>query len=718
MVGGSILTIDIKLIPYTRFSRTYFVDATSLESLDSAFQSIGADAHLPTSKSSLHWLSSSKEEWLILFDNADDPSIDLREYIPSCSHGNIIITSRNPGMRKHAPQSHYHIGGLDPEEAMTLLLQSSMLSPDNDDQQYATSLLQVLEHLALAIVQAGAFISESPGLTFKGYLEMYRTNQAKLLLGYAGQKVDSYKWTVYTTWQISFQKLEQQSSIAAQLFMICAFWHHESIPKALFQNAVVGAGDYKMLPLGWEEAVKVVNTFCDADGSWNDLKFQEAINKLNSFSLISYFKDQFSLHPLVRSWAQYDCQQRSLKIKQVSGYMLGLAVRDKEGSNEYLMRKVCAPHIKAWHGHQSNADVLDFQLGIKLSKVYRERGWWTDKEKLDTEVLEHTEKSFREDHPFTLTSMANLASTYWNQGRWSEAEQLHSKVMDKRKAVLGKDHPDTLSSMSNLALTYQDQGRWSEAELLHSRVMEKRKVVLGENHPDTLISMNNLAITYQDQGRWSEAKQLHSIVMEKRKVVLGEDHPSTLISMDNLALIYQKQGRWIEAEQLHSKVMDKKKVVLGEDHPSTLSSMDHLALVYQDQGRWIEAEQLHSKVMDQRKVVLGEDHPSTLISMNNLALVYQKQCRWIEAEQLHLQEMAKSKAVLGEDHPSTLISMDNLEVTYQNQGRWSEAELLHSKVIEKRKAVLWEDHPDTLRNLNKHIRTKAGGQRQSSCTLQ
>ena len=213
-----------------------------------------------------------------------------------------------------------------------------MLNPNNDDQQYTGSLLEVLEYLALAIVQAGAFICESPGLTFKGYLEMYKTNQARLLLEYSGQKVDSYKWTVYTTWQISFQKLEQQSSIAAQLFMICAFWHHKSIPKALFQNAVIGAGDYRVLPLGWDEAVKVVDAFCEADGSWNDLRFQEAINKLNSFSLItSYFEDQLSLHPLVQSWAQYDCQQKSLRINNLSGYMLGLAVRDKEGSNEYLI---------------------------------------------------------------------------------------------------------------------------------------------------------------------------------------------------------------------------------------------------------------------------------------------------------------------------------------------------------------------------------------------
>jgi hypothetical protein len=29
-----------------------------------------------------------------------------------------------------------------------------------------------------------------------------------------------------------------------------------------------------------------------------------------------------------------------------------------------------------------------------------------------------------EEHPATLTSMANLAATYWRQGQWNEAEEL------------------------------------------------------------------------------------------------------------------------------------------------------------------------------------------------------------------------------------------------------------------------------------------------------
>ncbi len=62
------------------------------------------------------------------------------------------------------------------------------------------------------------------------------------------------------------------------------------------------------------------------------------------------------------------------------------------------------------------------------------------------------------DHPDTLTSMANLASTYWNQGRWEEAETLEVQVMETRKTKLGADHPDTLTSMANLASTYQKPG--------------------------------------------------------------------------------------------------------------------------------------------------------------------------------------------------------------------------------------------------------------------
>src|SRR5438045_4448382 len=83
------------------------------------------------------------------------------------------------------------------------------------------------------------------------------------------------------------------------------------------------------------------------------------------------------------------------------------------------------------------------------------------------------------EHPDTLMSMANLASTYMNQGRWKEAEQLEVEVLEARKKVLGTEHQDTLLSMNNLASTYSDQSRWKEAEQLQVDVLETSKKLLG-----------------------------------------------------------------------------------------------------------------------------------------------------------------------------------------------------------------------------------------------
>jgi hypothetical protein len=91
-----------------------------------------------------------------------------------------------------------------------------------------------------------------------------------------------------------------------------------------------------------------------------------------------------------------------------------------------------------------------------------------------------TKKLLGAEHPDTLRSMGNLASTYRNQGRWNEAEQLEIQVLDMRKKLLGAEHPDTLQSMANLASTYWNQGRWNEAEQLELDVTNV-KIRIGSN---------------------------------------------------------------------------------------------------------------------------------------------------------------------------------------------------------------------------------------------
>ena len=67
--------------------------------------------------------------------------------------------------------------------------------------------------------------------------------------------------------------------------------------------------------------------------------------------------------------------------------------------------------------------------------------------------------------------------------------------MDIRKKLLGPEHPSTLNSMGNLASTYRYQGKWNEAEQLEAQVMDLSKKLLGPDwHPHALnmMSIGNL----------------------------------------------------------------------------------------------------------------------------------------------------------------------------------------------------------------------------------
>ena len=67
------------------------------------------------------------------------------------------------------------------------------------------------------------------------------------------------------------------------------------------------------------------------------------------------------------------------------------------------------------------------------------------------------------------------------------------KVMETRRRVLGEEHPSSLSSMNDLASTYSKQGPWTEAVNLIAECVQLRNRVLGTEHPHALSSAARLA---------------------------------------------------------------------------------------------------------------------------------------------------------------------------------------------------------------------------------
>jgi tetratricopeptide (TPR) repeat protein len=387
----------------------------------------------------------------------------------------------------------------------------------------------------------------------------------KLLQEHGRQRADGYEWTVYTTWQISFEKL---SSKAASFLQLCAFMHHDGISEEIFRTAT--ATTFENIP---SSATDFLCNFQNGN-QWDTARFLDVTNKLRKYSLIDFdhVNKVFSIHPLVHTWMR-DANTNGEITWTLTGSILAMSVNWEDGLDDQMFRRTLLPHVEMvlW-GHS----FTDAEVSARLWLVYFESGHWKEAEKLAVQVMETRKRVLGAEHLDTLTSIANLASTYRNQGRWKEAEQLEVQVMEMRKRVLGAEHPDTLTSMANLASTYSDQGQWKEAEGLEVQVMEMRKRVLGAEHLDTLTSMGNLALTYWNQERWKEAEGLEVQVMETRKRVLGVEHPDTLTIMANLALTYRKQGQWKEAEGLEVLVVEMRKRVLGAEHPDTLTSMANL----------------------------------------------------------------------------------------------------------------------------------------------
>jgi tetratricopeptide (TPR) repeat protein len=700
-VGKTQLALELVYRVSTKYKHcsVIWIPATNEESLEQAYLDIAKQLGISgyeNDKADVkklvqsHLSDESVAQWLLVFDNADDIGLwtdtsrqgskRLIDYLPQNKRGSIIFTTRDKKTAvKLAPRGIVEVPEMD-ETVGKQLLQKCLIDQDLiNNQADVTALLVQLTYLPLAIIQATAYINEN-GISLGDYLSLLAEKEEEVIDLLSEEFMDEGRYRdvknpVATTWLISFEQIHHRDPLAADYLSFMACVDPKDIP-------------WSLLPPGQSRKMEI-----------------EAIGTLKAYSFITNRSENLAvdIHRLVHLTTRNWLREKGRLLDWTSRVIVRLAelLADSGNHNRVVWRSYL-PHVYYMLG----PDLVNKDIEDKIELLWRYGiclyldGRYNEAEGPFKQVMETRMRVLGEDHPDTLTSMANLASTYRNQGRWRESESLGVQVMETSMSVLGEDHPDTLASMANLASTYRNQGRWRESESLGVQVMETSMRVLGEDHPDTLTIMANLASTYWNQGRWREAESLGVQVMETSMRVLGEEHPHTLTSMANLASTYRNQGRWREAESLGVQVMETSMRVLGEDHPDTLAIMANLASTYRNQGRWREAESLELQVMETRIRVLGEQHPHTLTSMANLASTYRNQGRWGESEDLQTRELEICSRVLGEEHPHTLTSMANLASIRNSQGRHADALALIWQCFHLRQQVLGPDHPYTKSTLS------------------
>jgi tetratricopeptide (TPR) repeat protein len=709
-----------------RFWKVLWIDSTSAETIELSLQEVAGDPEVQVSgvdhsaQSVLQWLSHIEHDWLLIFDNADgDPRV-VAKYMPTGNRGNIMFTSRNPGIggSNITRETSIKVEDMGKEDAISLLLKSAWLDESSPEMRYAAdSVVNALCFFPLAIDQAGAAI-RSGLCTLDDYLTMYSEHRQRLMSHSSYEGASNYGRAAYATWDLSFAAIEARTagsdSIDAEaaksaiaILQTFAFLHHDNITEEIVKRAAEAPRKSEYETNLEDPARQASYDFLcpllrqGKDGSWDPLFFRDGIRVLLSFSFIrqSVAHHAYSVHPLVHFWSHDrmpmgEQQSRCL----AANILLSLSITFEFATEDYAFRRTITPHIKASY--------IDSQVQIsipyhddqytKFGLVLWENRFLEDAEKLQVQVMETRIHILGVEHPDTLGSMNALALTYYQQKRLKEAEKLQVQVMEMSSQIFGAEHPNTLISMGNLASTYRSHKQWKEATKLQVQVMEMMSHMLGAEHPDTLKSMGNLASTYRSQKQWKEAEKLEVQVMEMRNQILGAKHPDTLISMKNLGLIYHKQNRWKEAEKLQMQVIKMMSHILGAEHPDTLKSMGNLASTYRSQKQWEEAERLQVQVIEMMSQILGAEHPDTLTSMTNLAGTYWDQGWLEEAEKLDIQVMETRMHIFGVEHPSTLTSMVNLAHTWRSQRRDEEAITLLQRAVILRIETLGQDHPDTI----------------------
>ncbi|KAF2469575.1 uncharacterized protein BDR25DRAFT_315181 [Lindgomyces ingoldianus] len=281
------------------------------------------------------WLCDSKGQWLLILDNVDDacflldaPVYDqrqptdsataskpLREYLPHCQSGSILITTRNKDAALKLVEGCdiISVGPMDEEDALALF--EKKLGVHHVSSGIA-ELAAALEHLPLAIVQAAAYISKrAPRCSVVDYLAKFKESDYKrtsLLNRNEGHLRRDWeaKNSIIITWKISFDYIHKTRPSAANLLSLMSFFDGQGIPENLLRNRTEhgkAQGNHK-----GQEDNELISHEEDtlSQSSAGDDEFEDNVLALRNFSFISVNVDgkTFRMHALVqvamRKWLE------------------------------------------------------------------------------------------------------------------------------------------------------------------------------------------------------------------------------------------------------------------------------------------------------------------------------------------------------------------------------------------------------------------------------
>ncbi|MFJ8201054.1 FxSxx-COOH system tetratricopeptide repeat protein [Streptomyces sp. NPDC096152] len=590
----------------------------------------------------------TRDRWLIVLDNADDPSA-FESVLPT-GPGHVLITSRNPGWKDIVP-SH----GLNVFTRSDSVAYLATRIPDIAPQQ-ADALADDLGDLPLALGQAAGVITA--GMTPDRYRHLLTGKTAALM---ANGGPPGYPASLAATVDIATTRLAADHPQAAELLRLAAFLGPDPIPTA------------------WLEAGRdrLATLTVDADDfMWP----QTALQPLARSGLAGVDHETFQIHRLTQAIVRDHTSEADATAAEddVTTLLLtAVTPNDTNAPADWPTWAALTSHLTARLDAAAQHPPLHQTL-IRAARYLCVSGQARAGRDLASTLHPAWVTTLGEDHPDTLGIAQYLGHATADLGEYAEGRRIIEDTLERRRRVLGENHADTLQSASDLAATLGRLGEYAEARRMGEDTLERRRRVLGENHPDTLQSATNLATTLGHLGEEEEARRMGEDTLERRRRVLGENHPDTLQSATNLAATLDRLGEYAEARRMGEDTLERRRRVLGENHPNTLQTSINLSATLGHLGEYAEARRMGEDTLERCRRVLGENHPDTLQSANNLATALANLRQLAAAERLLKDVRTRSRRALGENHPATQDCTENLAWVLTALGRPFEAQKLRA----------------------------------------
>lgn len=616
--------------------------------------------------------------WLLIFDNAENPQ-EVEKYLPGAV-GHVLITSLNQEWSNLAEAIQVDVFSRK-ESIERLIAEVPRLKRIDADRVAAA-----LGDLPLAVEQAAAWLRQTAMMPATYIERLESEGQAQQIL--AANQVPSYPVPVVSTWNVSFERLNDRSPAAGRLLQLLAFCSSDSISMHLLYNDAV---------------IRCLNKY---DSAMRDvIMLGTVIQDLGRFAMVTIDQGRYTIriHRLVQAVirSKMNNSEQVDACRDVHSMLVDArpthseAYGDSDDPENWARFNIIWPHLEpshaAEHGDEDVRNLLiewvrflwkrnDFDTSLSVGRTL-DKLWRESLGEMDRQIL------------YLRFHLANVRRS---QGHYDEAYELDMEVLNKQRDVLGPEHPAPLMTAGSLAADLRALGRYREALERDLVTHEKLEDLLGADHRRTLAAANNLAVSYRLVGDYFSARELDSTTLQLRTSVLGELNPYTLCSAANLGRDLREAGEYIESIFLLRTTYNNFTEILGEDELDTLRTATSLATSLRKAGEDAQARSLDQYALDRYVRRYSDSSPDALSCKLNLACDYAAAGDAKQAYELSLEVRDIYEASQGSDHPYTLVAANNLSIYLRRIGRLRDGQSLAEATLRAMQTELGEDHPSAL----------------------